>query len=134
MGVFNILGAIGSTIVKPIATYINNKQQLAAQAQANKLKYLQAQGDRQAALVTQGLAADATWELESIKAGQQYRGFELYILSIPLVLCFIPSLTYVVKDGFAALDATPKWYQLLITTIFLANYGYRLWRRNTSDT
>lgn len=133
MGFFNILGAVGSAIVKPVVGYFQNKQQLAAQAQANKLKYLQAQGDRQADLVRQGLAADATWELESIKAGQQYRGFELYILSIPLILCFTP-WTEIVKSGFAVLDATPKWYQLLLTTVFLANYGYRLWRRNTSDT
>ena len=133
MGFFNILGAIGSTIVKPVVGYFQNKQQLAAQAQANKLKYLQAQGDRQADLVRQGLAADATWELESIKAGQQYRGFELYILSIPMVLCFTP-WAYIVERGFKALAATPKWFQLLLTTVFLANYGYRLWRRNTSDT
>lgn len=133
MGFFNILGAIGSVVVQPVVGYLKNKQQLAAQAQANQLKYLQAQGDRQADLVRQGLAADATWELESIKAGQQYRGFELYILSIPLVLCFTP-WAYVVKNGFAALEATPKWFQLLLTTVFLANYGYRLWRRNTSDT
>lgn len=133
MGFFNILGAIGSTIVKPVVGYFQNKQQLAAQAQANKLKYLQAQGDRQADLVRQGLAADATWELESIKAGQQYRGFELYVLSIPLVLCFTP-YAYIVDRGFKALDATPRWFQLLLTTVFLANYGYRLWRRNTSDT
>ena len=133
MGFFNILGAIGSTIVKPVVGYFQNKQQLAAQTQANTLKYLQAQGDRQADLVRQGLAADATWELESIKAGQQYRGFELYILSIPMVLCFTP-WAYIVERGFKALDATPRWFQLLLTTVFLANYGYRLWRRNTADT
>lgn len=133
MGFLNIFSALASGIVKPVVGYFQNKQQLTAQAQANQLKYLQAQGDRQADLVRQGLAADATWELESIKAGQQYRGLELYILSIPLVLCFTP-YAYVVKNGFAALEATPKWFQLLVTTVFLANYGYRLWRRNTSDT
>jgi hypothetical protein len=90
-------------------------------------------GDRQAQLVSQGLAADATWELESIKAGQQYRGFELYVVSIPLILCFTP-WAYLVKNGFDAISKTPQWFQLTFMVLFFANYGVRFWRRNQSDT
>ncbi len=133
MGFLSIFSSLASGIVKPVVGYFQNKQALAAQGQANKLKYLQAVGDRQAALVTQGLAADATWELESIKAGQQYRGFELYVVSLPLILCFTP-YAYIVKNGFDAISKTPSWFQFTFMTIFLANYGVRLWRRNTSDT
>jgi hypothetical protein len=133
MGFLNIFSSIASGIVKPVVGYFQNKQALAAQGQANQLKYLQAIGDRQAALVSQGLAADATWELESIKAGSQYRGFELYVVSVPLILCFTP-WSYIVKAGFDAIANTPTWFQFTFMTIFLGNYGVRLWRRNTSDT
>ena|SRR6185437_15305337 len=127
------IASLVSGLVSPVVGYFNNKQELAAQKQVNQLNYLKAQGDRQAQLVSQGLAADANWEMESIKAGQQYRGFELYVVSIPLILCFTPYV-YLVKNGFDAISKTPTWFQLLFSAIFMANYGIRIWRRNLSDT
>src|SRR5579883_1292784 len=123
-----LLSSFASGIVSPFVGYFNNKQQLNAQLQQNRLALLKAQGDRAAALVSQGLAADANWEMESIKAGQQYRGFELFVVSIPLVLCFTP-WHQIAADGLAAISKTPEWYQLLVMSIFLANYGVRFWRR-----
>ncbi len=131
MGFFSIFSSIASGIVKPVVGYFKNKSDLAAQTQANKLNYLKALGDRQASLVSQGLAADATWEMESIRAGQSYRGVELLIISIPVTLCFTP-WSYIVRDGFDALAKTPSWFQFVFVTIFLANYGIRTWRRNTT--
>lgn len=125
-----IFGGLGA-IVSPVVGYFKNKQQLAAQAQTNKLKYMQAVGDRQAALAREGLTVDAVWEMQSMQDGAQYRGFELYILSIPMVLCFTP-YAYIVRDGFDALSRTPQWFQWLVLTIYLANYGIRLWRRQIS--
>ena len=129
-----ILSSLVSGLISPVVNYFNTRQQLSAQEAANKLAFLKAVGDRQAQLVSQGLAADATWELESIKAGQQYRGFELYVVSVPLVLCFIPGGAAIVEHGFAAIAKTPAWYQIVFLSIFLANYGIRYWRRNQSDT
>jgi len=33
------------------------------------------------------------------------------LISIPLIMCFIPSLVPYVREGFAVLDTMPKWYQ-----------------------
>lgn len=129
-----VISDLVSGLVSPVVNYFNTKQQLSAQEAANKLSFLKAVGDRQAQLVSQGLAADATWEMESIKAGQQYRGFELYVVSVPLIMCFIPRCDVYVKAGFEAIAGTPIWFQTLAITIFLANYGIRAWRRNISDT
>jgi hypothetical protein len=98
------------------------------------LQAVKATGDRQAALISQGLSADANWELESIKAGAGWtRNFELYVISIPAILCFT-HWSYIVKAGFDALANTPTWFQTTFVTLYLANYGIRLWRRQQSDT
>lgn len=133
--ILSAISGLATGLVTPITTYLSNRQQINAQIHANKLKYLQAVGDRQAQLVSQGLAADATWEMASIKAGQQFRGFELYVLSVPLILCFIPGGAQYVQAGFASMAQTPFWYQTALLSVFYSNYGIRLWRRNfVSDT
>lgn len=121
-------------VVSPITTAITRHQEIAAAQHAADLAAVKAQGDRQAALITQGLAADANWESESLRAGAGWaRNFELYVISIPAIMCFTP-YAGIVKNGFVALSATPAWFQTAFLTIYLANYGIRLWRRQQSDT
>jgi hypothetical protein len=128
-----IIGALGG-IISPITTAISRKQELNEAQHVADLAAVKAQGDRQAALISQGLAADANWEIESLRAGQGWaRNFELYVISIPAILCFTP-YAYIVKAGFDALSSTPGWFQTAFLTIYLANYGIRLWRRQQSDT
>ena len=119
------ISSLVSGIVSPVTTYLTSRQQISAQLQANKLKVLQATGDRQAALISQGMAETANWEMASLQAGQDFRGFELGVLSIPAVLCFTP-YAYVVERGFHALSQTPPWFQTIFITVYLANYGIRV--------
>jgi hypothetical protein len=53
----------------------------------------------------------------------------LFLVSIPLVLSFVPGTVAYVQMGFAALEMTPDWYKLLVLTILFAVYGVRYWRR-----
>jgi len=130
----SMISGLASGIISPITNAITRKQELnAAQHQAD-LAAVVAQGQRQADLIKQGMSDDAQWELESLKAGAGWaRNFELYVLSIPAILCFTP-WAYIVKEGFNALSGTPTWFQTAFLTIYLANYGIRLWRRNQSDS
>lgn len=123
-----------SGIVSPVTTYFTRRAELNEAQHAADLAAVKAQGDRQAQLITQGLSADAAWEMESIRSAGFARHFELIVVSIPLVMCFIPKMQPYVKAGFDALSATPQWFQWLVLTIFCANYGIRLWRRTQSDT
>lgn len=130
----SIASGLVSGIVKPVTGYFQRKAELTEAKHVADLAAVKAEGDRKAQLITQGLAADANWEMESIRAGQGWmRNFELYVISIPAVLCFTPWHA-VVKEGFAALAQTPGWFQTVFITLYLANYGIRLWRRQQSDT
>lgn len=132
MGVFEIIAGL----VKPIGDYFGRRQEIKATEHANQVKALEAQGERQVQLIRDGLAADMAWETEFAKqAATSWKDeYTLIVVSIPLVMAFVPGLAVYVTAGFAAFAATPLWYQIMVQTIFYATYGIRLWRRNQSDT
>lgn len=131
----NILDIFG-TVLKPIGDFFTRRSEIKAQTHLNDLKVLEAQGNRAAEQFQSGLAADAAWEMEFARqAANSFKDdFILYALYIPLVLCFIPGGDRVVQKGFEAISGTPLWFQGLVITISLANYGIRQWRRTISDT
>ena len=62
----------------------------------------------------------------------------LILLSIPVIMCFVPDLVIMghlfspqtaALKGFSILDQTPEWYKWSITGIIAAVYGLRTWKR-----
>lgn len=125
-----------SGVLKPIGDFFNRRQEIKAVEHQNEVDLLKAQGERQAQLARDGLTADAAWEMEFAKqAATSWKDeYELIVVSIPTLMCFVPGWDVYVAAGFAALTATPAWFQFLLVTIFLANYGIRYWRKTQSDT
>lgn len=127
---------LGKGIVEPAVNYMTRRAEIKQARFEAQLKAEQAAGDRRAKLISEGLAADANWEMEFARqANSSWKDeYVLLILSIPVVLCFVPGWAPVVAAGFAALAATPVWYQTAFISVFLATYGIRFWRRTQSDT
>lgn len=125
-----------TSIFKPVGDYFNRKQEIKAQEHENQIKVLEAQGERQAQLMKDGLTADAAWEMEFARqAGSSWKDeYELLVVSVPTIMCFVPGWDVYVAKGFASLSATPAWFQFVLVSIFLANYGIRYWRKTQSDT
>lgn len=132
MGIMDIV----TGLVKPVSDYFGRRQELKAAKHANELKALEAQGERAAQLIRDGLAADMAWEQEFAKqAATSWKDeYTLLVVSVPLVMAFIPGAAQYVSAGFASFASTPLWYQVMVQTIFYATYGIRLWRRQVSDT
>lgn len=136
MSIGSIIRGGLEAITGPVATYFTRRMELRQARFEAELKAAQAAGDRTAKLISEGLAADASWELESLKAhaGGWKDEFVLLVLSLPLVGCFIPSMQPAVLAGFEILDKTPSYFRLLVVSIFGAIYGIRMWRRQQYDT
>lgn len=130
------ISEIISGIFKPVADYFGRKQEIKAQEHENDIAVLKAQGERQADLIKTGLAADASWEMVfAQQAASSWKDeYTLLVVSIPLIMAFIPGLDKYVMAGFDAFSKCPMWYQLMVQTLFYASWGIRLWRRNQSDT
>ena len=120
-----VLGNLGGKVVEAIDSRGQRKHEQKVQAlELEKLRH-----EKQIELIQNGQKLDNAWELEQIKNSGFKDEFVLFLLSIPLVMSFIPEMQPYVVDGFAALSQTPEWYQWLILAVFTAIYGIRIWRR-----
>ena len=123
-------------ITGPVATYFTRRAELKHARFEAELALERARGERQARLIGEGLAADANWEMEFARqAATSWKDeYTLFVVSIPLVMAFIPGMDQYVHAGFASFGNTPVWYQMMVQAMFYATVGIRFWRRTQYDT
>lgn len=71
---------------------------------------------------------EINWELLWAKQAENSWKDEWWtiVVSLPLIMCFVPQAVQYVEAGFAALTATPEWYQGLVMIAFGARFGVRI--------
>ena len=121
----SVLGGLGGKVVEAWSARGERKHT----EQVRKLEIEELQHRSRLEMATRAQEMDNSWELEQIKNSGWKDEFVLILLSIPMVLSFIPYTVQYVEDGFVALSKTPDWYQWLILSVFAAIYGIRIWRR-----
>lgn len=109
-----LASAIG-TVTGPVVDYFKRREELKAELQVKKMEGVQKAEDAQAA-----------WEVAALGQSGWKDEYWTIILSIPMVMCFFPSLVLHVVAGFAALSGTPRWYQLLLGTAVGASFGLKM--------
>lgn len=132
----SIVTDIITSAIKPIGDYFTKRQELKSIEHQNEVELLKAQGERQSKLASEGLTADANWEMEFARqAATSWKDeYTLLVVSVPAVMCFVPGWDRYVLLGFEALAKAPIWYQVMLVAIFFATYGIRYWRRSQSDS
>ena len=114
-------------LIGPIAnlagSYLQGK---ADKATANaKLKLVEAES--KAAILMSKETSTADWErimAESTKNSWKDE-FITIVVMIPVILCFVPGLEDVVKNGFERLSELPEWYTWLVFAVCSAAIGIR---------
>ena len=118
-------------VAPKVADYYIQKEQLKQEIELERLRGKREWEAQKTARARESEGRDAEWEIVSIRNSGYKDEWVLAMISIPMVLSFIPSTVNYVEAGFLALSATPDWYQFMIVSIFFAIYGIRLWRRAT---
>jgi len=125
-----IIATLTGQTVGAVVEHLNLKRKLKAEIELEKLRgkaeYERAKTQR----ASESEGRDHEWELESIKNSGWKDEWVLVILSIPMILSFIPTTQPYVVAGFEALEGTPVWYRITVASIYLATFGLRLWRRD----
>lgn len=116
--------------VEQIAEYFKERQRLKHERELAKLRGKIAWEEAKTRRAEQSEGRDHEWELESIRNSGWKDEWVLLVLSIPMILVFIPATQPAVKAGFEALEGTPLWYRITVASIYLATFGLRLWRRD----
>ena len=120
-----LIGGLGGKVVDAVSARGERKHE----EKVKKLEIEAARHKTKLEMAMKGQQMDNSWELEQIRNSGWKDEFVLLILSIPLILSFIPGTVSYVEDGLRALSQTPDWYQWLILAVFAAIYGIRIWRR-----
>jgi cation transport ATPase len=128
-----ILTKLIGTLPAEVVSYYKEKKKLEQEVDLERLRgkaeYERAKTQR----ASESEGRDHDWEIESIKNSGWKDEWVLILLSIPLVLVFIPYTQEGVLEGFQTLEQTPQWYQWLILVIFTAIYGIRIYRRRPNS-
>jgi len=119
---------LGTFSEKVADVYIEKKRlqnELKMETLRGKIAYEEAKTRR----ASESEGRDHAWELESIRNSGWKDEMVIIVLSIPMVLVFIPGLEQYITAGFASLQTTPDWYRWLVVMIYAATFGIRIWRR-----
>ena len=125
----SLVGALLGKVAPKVADYYIQKEQLKYNIKLETLRGKIEYEKAKTARASESEGRDHEWEIESIRNSGYKDEWVLFLLSIPMVMSFIPSTVQYVVAGFEALEGTPPWYRFMITAIFLAIYGIRTWRR-----
>lgn len=121
---FDVVGLV-KTVASPLTSYFVNKQKIKAASVESKLKINEAKTEAQCNKLLNGQAGDIAWENTSIENAGWKDEYLLIVLSLPAILCFIPSMTQVVYDGFTALGNCPTWYRWAFSIAVGSSFGVK---------
>lgn len=73
------------------------------------------------------LTSEADWDSVQAKASESSWKDEwlTLLISIPLIMAFIPDLSIYVLEGFNVLKEVPEWYMYLVSIVFAASFGIK---------
>ena len=107
-----MIGILVSAATNLVTTWLDGKQKKQAAKDEREIK---------------ALTNEANWdEVQADGAKSSWKDEWLTILvSIPMVMAFIPGCEHYVKEGFRVLSEMPSWYQYLVGATFAAAYGMK---------
>lgn len=102
-----------------------------------KMKEIKTKGKQvitQAKLEAKVRKIDSLYSMDAAAAGDMRYSFKdeylMVLISVPIVMSFIPKLAPYVAQGFEVLGTTPDWYRWSFLGIIAATFGLRAWFTN----
>lgn len=127
----SIVNGLLGKVAPAVAEHYRQKQEQKHLIEMEQLRGKQAWEEAKTRRASESEGRDHEWELESIRNSGWKDELVIIVLTIPLVLVFIPFTQPYVEEGFRQLSLTPDWYRWLIMTIYAATFGIRIWRRKS---
>jgi hypothetical protein len=129
-----LVATLTGQTVEAVLEYKNAKRKAKTDIELEKLRGKAAYEKAKTERAENSEGRDHEWEMASIQNSGWKDEWVLIILSIPMILAFIPYTVAYVNMGFAALETTPLWYRTIVASIYLATFGLRLWRRDMNKS
>jgi hypothetical protein len=114
-----------SGLISPITHIVDNWQQRQTAQLQSDLKVNEAIVQAKIDRLKTAQEADISWENTAISNSGWKSGYLTILLSVPMILCFLPGYDIYVTHGFASLSTVPDWYKEAIGVMIAADFGYR---------
>jgi len=125
MLIIDSLANLANTIVGGFLESRRRKQELERVRVEADTEVYKAKAAAKITLMQTKAEADIAWDNNALEtAGWKDEWFTI-VLSIPLIMCFVPSLAPYVAAGFGALASTPEWYQAALGVAISASFGIK---------
>jgi hypothetical protein len=118
-----MIGALIGPIAGLVGTWLQGSVEEKKAKTAMKVAHAQAK----ATVMIEAATHESGWERIMADASKNSWKDEYLtiVLSIPIIMAFIPGLDTIVHNGFAQLEAMPEWYQLSLGAVIAASFGIR---------
>lgn len=116
-----------TALISPIASLAGTFLEGQVSKSKAKAKLVQTEAEAKSEVMRSAAMHDSKWELimaESTKSSIKDEVVTIAVL-IPVILCFIPGMEDVVKNGFQRLSELPEWYTYLLFLTCSAALGIR---------
>ena len=127
-----IIATLTGQTVEAVLEYKQARAKAKAEIELEKLRGKAAYERAKTERAENSEGRDHEWEMMSIQNSGWKDEWVLVVLSIPMVLSFVPATVEYVNRGFAALESPPVWYRVVVASVYLATFGLRLWRRDVN--
>ena len=125
--IWTLLKGLATDALGGVTDHFKAKRERRAKEQEHVHRITEAKVNATIDSIARGEKADIDWDIQAQKNAATSWKDEWFtvILSIPLVMCFIPQLDQYVTAGFVALAETPEWYQAAVGLAIAASFGWR---------
>ena len=116
-----------SALIGPLSSLAGSFIEGQVSKQKAKATLAQTEAEAKAEIMKTAATHDSKWELimaESTKSSIKDEIVTVVIL-IPVILCFVPGMENVVKNGFERLSELPEWYTYLLFLTCSAALGIK---------
>lgn len=121
---FDIFGAI-KMVASPVTDMVKGWQQRKTVKLEGDLAISKAKTEANIKKIATGQVADIAWEKTSLEQSGWKDEYWTIVLSLPMIMCFIPGLVTYVERGFMALQQTPLWYRYVVGLAIGSAFGVK---------
>ena len=116
-----------TSLLGPVANIVGSFVESRVEKQKGKTKVAVAKAEAEAEVYKQTALQEGNWDKIMAQGSQQSLKDEwlTILISIPLILAFIPGAEGIVQNGFEQLETMPTWYQYSLGVIVAASFGVR---------
>jgi len=106
-------------IVEAVKGYVDKKQEAKARQQEidGKLQ------EKKLEQISQAEDYAQAFRIAQVQNAGWRPGYWTVVLSVPVIMCFVPGLDQYVFRGFEALDQTPEWFQYFLGVSVTSSFG-----------